>query len=111
MPQRDDQATLRQMLQHTVEVISLTSEQTKDGLEQDRVLSLAIVRLLEIVGEAATRVSSEKRQESPQIPWNQIISLRNRLIHAYDSVDMDILWQILSGDLPVLMSELQELID
>jgi uncharacterized protein with HEPN domain len=74
------------------------------------VLSLALVRLLEIVGEAATRVSEELRARHPQIAWRQIISLRNRLIHGYDAVDLDILWQILHEDVPQLVSDLEKLI-
>ena len=58
-------------------------------------MNLALVRLLEVVGEAASRVPVDERSQYPQIPWSQIVALRNRLIHGYDSVDFDILWQIL----------------
>lgn len=70
-------------------------------------LNLALVRLLEIVGEAAGRVPPEVRAECPQIPWPQIVSLRNRLIHGYDAVDFDILWQIIATDLPPLIQALE----
>jgi uncharacterized protein with HEPN domain len=65
------------------------------------------VRLLEIVGEAAGRVPQEVCARHPEIPWPQIVSLRNRLIHGYDSVDFDILWQIINGDLPALIAALE----
>ena len=73
-------------------------------------LNLSLVRLLEIVGEAANRVPLEERPRYPQIPWPQLISLRNRLIHGYDNVDFDILWQIVTRDLPVLVSELDGIV-
>jgi len=63
-----------------------------------------MVRLLEIIGEAASRVSSEDCARFPQIPWPQIVRLRNRLIHGYDAVDLDILCQIIEHDLPPLIA-------
>jgi uncharacterized protein with HEPN domain len=79
----------------------------RNDLDTDRVLELALVRLLEIVGEAAARVPTDQRAAITQIPWTEIIGLRNRLIHGYDSVDLDILWEILRGDLPHLVDELE----
>jgi uncharacterized protein with HEPN domain len=69
---------------------------------------LALARLLEIVGEAAGRVSDETRALHSEIPWPQIIGLRNRLIHGYDAVDYDILWQIITDDLPALLAILEK---
>jgi uncharacterized protein with HEPN domain len=66
---------------------------TRPDLDRDRLLNLALVRLLEIVGEAASRMPQEERARHPEIPWSDIVSLRNRLIHGYDEVDFDILWQ------------------
>ena len=60
-----------------------------------------------IVGEAANRVPHEKQSQHPEIPWPQIIGLRNRLIHGYDAVDYDILWQIITEDLPLLVDALE----
>jgi len=110
MPQRDVTITLRQMLDHAREAVGLASGLTRTSLESKRVLSLAIVRLLEILGEAANRVPAAERAHYPQIAWAQLIGLRNRLIHAYDAVDFDILWRILSQDLPVLVAELEKLV-
>ena len=79
-------------------------------MDSDRLLGLALVRLMEIIGEAANRVSLEYQSRHLSIPWSQIISLRNRLIHGYDAVDMDILWEILNQDLPGLIDELKTII-
>ena len=110
MTQHDDAIGLRHMLDHAREAAALVQNTTHDDLHATRVLSLALVRLLEIVGEAATRVSEELRARHPQIAWRQIISLRNRLIHGYDAVDLDILWQILHADIPQLITDLERLV-
>src|SRR5215467_11845935 len=110
MPQHNDALGLRHMLDHAREAAALVQNTTRDDLHTNRVLSLALVRLLEIVGEAATRVSEELRARHPQIAWRQIISLRNRLIHSYDAVDLDILWQILHADVPLLITNLERLV-
>ena len=68
-------------------------------------------RLLEIVGEAASRVPAEERTRHPDIPWPEIVGLRNRLIHGYDSVDFDILWQIVTHDLPPLIAALEKALE
>jgi uncharacterized protein with HEPN domain len=86
-------------------------------------MNLALVRLLEVVGEAASRMPADERSQYPQIPWSQIVALRNRLIHGYDSVgtgsvklnqchsvDFDILWQILNQDLPPLIKALEQIV-
>jgi len=67
---------------------------------------LALTRLLEVIGEAANLVSEKAREEYPQIPWRQMISLRNWLIHGYNAVDLDILWDIIEQDLPSLIKTL-----
>jgi uncharacterized protein with HEPN domain len=69
------------------------------------------VRLLEIIGEAASRVPKEEQARYADISWSEIISLRNRLIHGYDTVDFDILWQIVSQDLPGLIESLRKVLD
>ncbi|MBI2171298.1 MAG: DUF86 domain-containing protein [Chloroflexi bacterium] len=110
MSQHDDYVNLRHMLDHATEAVALLQGITRADLDKDRVLSLALVRLLEIVGEAANRVTAATQSEYPLIPWRQLIGLRNRLIHGYDAVDMDILWTILTVDLPALVQQLERAI-
>lgn len=98
-------------MQDTVhEIVFLTRNKSHDDLAKDRVLNLALTRLLEVLGEAATRVPEEIRKKYPEFPWQQIIGLRNRLIHAYDQVDLEILWEIISEDLPRLSEQLDQII-
>jgi uncharacterized protein with HEPN domain len=68
-----------------------------------------MVRLLEVIGEAANRLPKEDRGLYPNIPWPEIVGLRNRLIHGYDEVDFDILWEIVTVDLPPLIDELEKI--
>ncbi len=106
MPRDRDRIRLLHMLEHAREAIRLVEGRSRRDLDTDRVLSLALVRLLEIVGEAAANVSLEARTEHPTIPWSEIVGLRNRLIHGYDSVDLEILWRIIESDLPALVRNL-----
>ncbi len=110
MPLHNDDVSLRQMLDHAREALGLVTKRARSDLDQDRVLSLALVQLCQILGEAASRVSVVRRQQHPEIPWSQITAFRNRLIHGYDSIDLNILWQILTGDLPILISALERLV-
>ncbi len=108
MSRHDDRTALRQMYDHTREAIELTHNQQRQALNDNRLLSLALTRLLEIIGEAACRVSPAYRAVHPEIPWAQMISLRNRLIHGYDAIDFDILWEIVQQDLPPLVEILKQ---
>jgi uncharacterized protein with HEPN domain len=110
MTRRDDLLSLRQMLDHAREALALVGQRSQAEVEQDRITSLALTRLLEIVGEAAGRVAPERRIQHPEIPWPQIVALRNRLIHGYDAVDFDIVWQILTLHLPPLVANLEAIL-
>ena len=96
------------MLDHAREAVAMATGRKRPDLDSDRQFSLALVRLLEIIGEAANRVRDDQRGRIPEVPWAQIVGLRNRLIHGYDEVDFDILWQIVSHDLPKLIEVLEE---
>ena len=79
MTRRDDNVTLRQMLDHIEESTALATPRTRAGLESDRMFFLALLKLVEIVGEAASRISELVRTAHPEIPWREIIGTRNRL--------------------------------
>jgi uncharacterized protein with HEPN domain len=111
MTRHDPKVSFLQMRDTVREVASLTQNKSHDDLAKDRVLNLALTRLLEVLGEAATRIPEEIRNKYPELPWKQVISLRNRLIHAYDQVDLEILWEIVSEDLPPLSKQLNQIIE
>jgi|SRR5580658_2511327 len=111
MSRHEGDVRLRHMLDHAKEAVSMVQGTVRADLDTDRKLNLSLVRLLEIVGEAATRVPTEGRRLYPDIPWPEVIGLRNRLIHGYDSVDFDILWEIVSHDLPPLIATLERTLE
>jgi len=108
MTRHDDEVRLRHMLDHALEAVEAIRGRQREGLKHDRILQLALVRLVEIVGEAAARVSAQGQQRYPAIPWQQAIGMRNRLIHGYDKVDLDVLWDTIQDDLPALIVGLRE---
>lgn len=111
MTRHNDRIRLRHMLDHALEAIELTRGKKRADLDRERLLQLALVRLVEIVGEAAAKVSGEVRDQHPEIPWPQIVAIRNRLIHGYDFVDHDILWQTIREDLPSLIEQLKPILE
>ena len=98
------------MLAHAQEALSVVSGKQRQDLNRDRILELALVRLIEIIGEAAGRVSPEGQEKYSSIPWPQIIGMRNRLVHGYDQVDLDVLWDTIEFDLPPLILRLQRIL-
>ncbi len=108
MSKADDVVRLRHMLDAVRKVIELTRTSERTDLDKDEKLALAVVRLLEILGEAAKKVSQKCRQDYPAIPWRQIAGARDRLIHGYFDVDLDIVWKIVSVDLPPLVAQLEK---
>lgn len=104
--QPDDLMRLRHMLEAAQKALNFIENWSRNDLDTDEMLSLSLVRLLEIVGEAAARVSPETRSQLPTIPWRDVVGMRNQLIHAYADVDLDIVWETVAADLPVLASVL-----
>jgi uncharacterized protein with HEPN domain len=111
MSRHDVRISLAPMRDHAKEALAIARGKTRGDLDSNRMLNLSLVKLLEIVGEAANRVSTEERAKYVQIPWPQLITLRHWLIHGYDQVDFDILWEIITVDLPSLVVELERIVD
>jgi uncharacterized protein with HEPN domain len=82
----------------------------ESSLDTDRQLVLSLVKSIEIIGEAAANVTTESREALPHIPWRDIVSMRNRLIHAYFDINLDILRKTVIEDLPPLLSELEKIV-
>jgi uncharacterized protein with HEPN domain len=73
-------------------------------------LNLSLVRLLEIIGEASAGVSEEFKESHSSIPWHQMTAMRNRLIHGYFDINMDVVWQTIKNDLPPLIDKLNSIV-
>ncbi len=107
---KDDAVRLRHMLDAAQEAIGFARGRTRADLATDRQLVLALVKAVEIIGEAAYRCSEETRSHLTEIPWEDIIGMRHRLVHAYFDIDLDILWRTIEDDLPGLVSILTPII-
>ncbi|MFZ1756842.1 MAG: DUF86 domain-containing protein [Caldilineaceae bacterium] len=108
---KDERVYLRHMLDAARKIEVFTAGRQRADLENDEMLSLAVVRLLEILGEASRNISSDLRQRNPQIPWAAIAGTRNRLIHGYFDVDLDIVWAIVVQDIPNLIPQIEKLLE
>lgn len=105
-----DLIRVRHMLTAAKEAMEFAAGKTRKNLEKDRIRVLAIIKSIEIIGEAASKVTEEFKSDNKYIPWNDIISMRNRLIHAYFDVNLDIVWQTVKSDLPDLIKALEKIL-
>ena len=103
---KEDEIRLRHMSDAAREAVSFVKGRQRSDLESNRQMVLALVKDIEIVGEAATQVSERTREELHQIPWQQIVGMRNRLVHAYFDIDLDVVWSTVQQDLPGLIVQL-----
>lgn len=110
MKKHKDIYRLKHMLVHAREAHEMIAGKERDSLARERLMELALVRLIEIVGEAASKVSPEGRQQYSSIPWREVVNMRNRLIHGYDSIDLGVLWDTIDVDLPGLIAMLEEIL-
>ena len=106
-----DASRLYDMLDATRKAHSFVEGRSRQDLDSDEMLALALVRLLEVIGEAARFVPDEVKANHPEIQWRGIAATRNRHIHGYFSVDFDIVWSIVQNDLPPLVKRLEEMVD
>ena len=106
---RDDTIRLLHMLDAAQEAIEFVQGRTRIDLNHDRKLVLALIKAIEIIGEAAFQVSQDARDQLPGIPWEDIVGMRHRLVHAYFDINLDILWRTVQDDLPPLIAELDRI--
>ena len=106
-----DPSRLYDMLDAARKALSFAEGRSRQDLDSNEMLALALVRLLEVIGEAARFVPDEVKANHPEIQWREIAATRNRLIHGYFSVDLDIVWSIVQYDLPPLVKRLEEIVD
>jgi len=106
----DDEARIRHMLDASRRATELSRGKTVAELDSDSETALALTRLLEILGEAAGRITPEIRERHPGVPWRDIAATRNRVIHRYFDVDMGIVEAIVGNDLPTLTGQLEDIL-
>ena len=99
------------MVEAAAVVGQLIDGRTREDLDTDIALRLAVVRAIEIVGEAASRLSAETKNAVPAVPWAAIAGMRNRLVHAYFDIDYDVVWRTASIEVPVILVSLRDALD
>lgn len=107
----EDIVRLRHMLDAAREVVGFFQGQDKSDLCANRMLLMATVKELEIIGEADAKVSRETADRLPTLPWPDIIGMRHRLVHAYFDIDTEVVWQTVTHDLPPLIDELAHILE
>jgi uncharacterized protein with HEPN domain len=105
-----DLIRFRHMRDAAAEALHFSAGKDRADLDHDRMFVLAILKDLEIIGEAASRVSLEARQIAPMVPWDDIVGMRNRLIHGYFDLNLDIVWETVSHDLPGLLANIDKIL-
>lgn len=100
----EDRVRLLHMRDAAHEAMSFAAGRTRADLDTDRQLLLSVVKDVEILGEAASRVSPELRALHPEVPWAVIVAMRNRLVHGYFDIDRDVVWNTVAADLPPLLA-------
>jgi uncharacterized protein with HEPN domain len=107
----DDISRLHHILEATDNALLFINRKERSDLDTDKMLALALVRLLEIIGEAASGISEKTRLKYPEIRWLQMAAMRNRLIHGYFEVNLDIVWKTLTTELPPLAVQIRKVLE
>jgi uncharacterized protein with HEPN domain len=98
------------MLDAANEALEFARERQREDVEKDRILAPALVKEIEIIGEAASQLPADFIAQHPQIPWSKAIGMRHRLVHRYAEIDFELLWDTVVGSLPPLIVDLERLL-
>jgi uncharacterized protein with HEPN domain len=107
---RDDRVTAAQMLDAVRRIRAIVRGQTRDAFEADEVRQLALLHLIQVLGEAASRTTAAFRDAHPELPWAQMVAMRNRIVHGYDDVDPDIVWRVSTEDVEPVLAALERML-
>jgi uncharacterized protein with HEPN domain len=107
----EDLIRLRHMIEAAAEATRFTEHRRRKDLDEDRMLTFALMKAIEIIGEAASKLSAEFREKHPEIPWPSIMGMRNKLVHAYFQIDSDVVWLTTVNELPGLIRSLTHIIE
>ena len=107
---KDDNVRVRHILDAAREAVAFLNGRSRSDLDTDRKLNLSLVRLLEIIGEAARGISQQFREAHPDLTWKKMVGMRDRLIHGYFDVNLDVVWGTIKDDLPPLIEKLEKIV-
>lgn len=110
MPQSSDHIRLMHMLDAAKDAVQIASGRRFEDLQSDKQLRFSLVHCIEILGEAASRVSTECVVAHPELPWSRIVGMRNRLIHGYYDINLTIVWRTVNEELPGLIEHLERVL-
>jgi uncharacterized protein with HEPN domain len=108
---KDDSVYLRHIMDAFLQIEHYTDGITYEAFLSNRLVQDGVIRQLEVMGEAARNISDDLQIKNPAIPWRQMISLRNRIIHAYFNVNFQIIWEIIQVDIPEIKQEIKLILE
>ena len=106
---KDDLVFVRHMLDMALSARDKITGKDRAAYDNDETLRLALAYLIQTIGEAARQVAPEFRDTHPEIPWTKIVAIRHRIVHDYLHVDYDIVWDVVTTDLPPLIDQLNRI--
>ncbi|MBE7506560.1 MAG: DUF86 domain-containing protein [Planctomycetia bacterium] len=106
----DDSVYLGHMLDTARKAVSKVSGKTRADFDADEDLRIVLAHLVQVIGEASTRVSAKSKTAHPQIPWRRISGMRHRIVHDYMDINDDVLWQVATANLPELVNLLESIV-
>ncbi len=104
----NDEVRVRHLVEAASKAVSYAAGRSRADLDDDELLRLALTKLVEIVGEAAKHISDDLRKSRPEVPWSAASRMRDRLIHHYFDINLDVLWSTVTDDLPRLLAILPD---
>jgi uncharacterized protein with HEPN domain len=107
---KNDTLYLVHMVEQARKIQARVANLTRDQFDQSETHQLVLVHQVQIIGEAASRVSPETRETIPAIPWRQIVGMRNRIVHDYLEINYDVVWSVAIQSVPELLSVLEPLV-
>ena len=108
MSKKSDEKYLSDMLQYAREARAMAADVSREDFVSDRKLQLAVMYLVQIVGEAASRTSDATRTAMPSLPWPRIVGMRHHLVHGYGDIEVALIWDVVEHDLPELIATLEQ---
>lgn len=107
---KNDNVRICHILDAARQAVEFVQERSREELDNDKMFNLSVIRLLEIIGEAARGISPQFRHEHQDLPWKNMIGMRDRLIHGYFDVNLDVVWETVIDDLPPLIAKLENVV-
>lgn len=104
---RSDRLTLEQMLDTAQHIVAIARPHTRESLDADEVAHMALLHLIQRLGEAASRLSADFRARHEEFPWAEMIGMRNRIVHGYDDLDSEVVWRVATDDIEPVVASLE----